>query len=122
MTPPISSNNSDRFQRDHVVVNVLVLEEQTDLTLADLCRACATQDDVIMALVDEGVLAPVGQTPDYWRFTGIHLHRASVAVRLQRDLGINLAGAALALHLMDEMETLRAQLHQFDPLHRVQTQ
>lgn len=116
MTPPISPQNSDRFQRDHGVVSVLILEEQTDLTLADLCRACATQDDVIMALVDEGVLTPMGHTPDYWRFTGLHLHRASVAVRLQRDLGINLAGAALALHLMDEMETLRAQLRQFDPL------
>ena len=128
MTPPISPNHSDRFQHDQgvadVVVNVvvqvvssvLVLEEQTDLTLADLCHACATQGDVIMALVDEGVLTPMGQTPDYWRFTGLHLHRASVAVRLQRDLGINLAGAALALHLMDEMDTLRAQLRQLNPL------
>ena len=38
------------------------------------------------------------------------MHRAKVALRLQHDLGINLAGAALALHLMDEMEALRAQL------------
>lgn len=65
---------------------------------------------MIVALVDEGVLTPSGPTPAHWRFTGVHLHRAGVAVRLQRDLGINLAGAALALHLLDEMETLRAQL------------
>jgi chaperone modulatory protein CbpM len=31
-------------------------------------------------------------------------------VRLQRDLGVNPAGAALALQLMDELEQLRAQL------------
>lgn len=128
MTPPISPDHSDRFQHDQggadvgaavvvqVVSSVLVLEEQTDLTLADLCRSCATADDVIMALVDEGVLTPMGQTPDDWRFTGLHVHRASVAVRLQRDLGINLAGAALALHLMDEMDALRAQLRQLNPL------
>ena len=30
--------------------------------------------------------------------------------RLQRDLGVNLAGAALALELMDELDGLRAQL------------
>ena len=101
-----SSSNSARFER----VTSFVLEDEAGLTLADLCRACTTQDDVIMALVDEGVLTPVGQTPEYWRFTGVHMHRARVAVRLQRDLGINLAGAALALHLLDEMETLRAQL------------
>ena len=124
MTPPISPNHSDQFQHDQgdadvvvqVISSVLVLEEQIDLTLADLCRACATPGDAIMALVDEGVLTPMGQTPDYWRFTGLHMHRASVAVRLQRDLGINLAGAALALHLMDELDALRAQLRQLNPL------
>jgi chaperone modulatory protein CbpM len=106
MTPHTTPSNSGNFER----VGGLVLEEQTGLTLFDLCQACTTQGDVIIALVDEGVLTPVGHTPEYWRFTGVHMHRARVAVRLQRDLGINLAGAALALHLMDEMETLRAQL------------
>lgn len=112
MTPHTIQAIPAGFER----ISVVVMEEQTDLTLTDLCRACATQGDVIMALVDEGVLTPLGQTPGNWRFTGVHMHRASVAVRLQRDLGINLAGAALALHLMDEMETLRAQLRQSDPL------
>lgn len=110
MTPDTSSSTSSSNSARFEPVSSFVLEDETGLTLADLCRACTTQGDVIMALVDEGVLTPVGQTPEYWRFTGVHMHRARVAVRLQRDLGINLAGAALALHLMDEMETLRAQL------------
>lgn len=114
MTPHTTAATSATLERLERLERVsgLVLEEQTGLTLADLCRACAAQGDVIIALVDEGVLTPIGQTPEYWRFTGVHMHRARVAVRLQRDLGINLAGAALALHLMDEMETLRAQLRQ----------
>lgn len=87
-----------------------VLEEQTGLTLDDLCRACTAQAELIIELVDEGILAPSGPAPDAWRFTGLHLHRAKVAVRLQRDLGVNLAGAALALQLLDEMESLQAQL------------
>jgi chaperone modulatory protein CbpM len=33
-----------------------------------------------------------------------------VASRLQRDLGVNLAGAALALELLQEIEALRARL------------
>ena len=105
MTPNTSTHSATPVR-----VSGLVLEEQTGLTLADLCRACAAQGDVIVALVDEGVLTPAGQTPAYWRFTGVHMHRAKVALRLQHDLGINLAGAALALHLMDEMDALRAQL------------
>ena len=87
-----------------------ILEDQTQLTLADVCRACAAQADRIVELVNEGVLAPAGGTPDYWVFTGIHLHRARVAMRLQKDLGVNLAGAALALELLDELDNLRARL------------
>lgn len=88
-----------------------ILEDQTELTLDDVCRACAAQADLIIQLVDEGVLAPSGTAPELWRFTGLHMHRAQVALRLQRDLGVNLAGAALALELLDEMQSLRTQLH-----------
>lgn len=91
------------------VVTGFVLEDLTELTLVDLCRACAAEADLIIELVDEGVLLPVGEAPEYWRFTGLHMHRAKVAVRLQRELGVNLAGAALALQLMDEMQVLRQQ-------------
>ena len=95
-----------------------ILEDQIGLTLEDLCRACAAQSDMIVELVDEGVLTPdlvplageVQATPADWRFTGVHMHRVRVAVRLQRDLGVNLAGAALALELLEEMDALKAQL------------
>ena len=88
----------------------IILEEQTELTLADICRACAVHAEYIIELVEEGLLAPVGNEPVRWRFTGIHMHRATVALRLQRDLGINLAGVALALQLLDEVEELRVRI------------
>jgi chaperone modulatory protein CbpM len=93
-----------------------ILEDQEELTLDDLCRACAAQSELIVDLVHEGVLAPLGAAPEVWRFTGVHLHRATVAVRLQRDLGVNPAGAALALELMDELDSLRAQLSRLESL------
>lgn len=89
---------------------VFILEEQTGLTLAELCRACMAQTGFIAELVEEGVLTPAGQAPDQWRFTGVQVRHASVAVHLQRDLGVNVAGAALALQLLDELEALRARL------------
>ncbi|MEO5659240.1 MAG: chaperone modulator CbpM [Polaromonas sp.] len=91
-------------------VTGFILEEQTELSLSDLCRACAAEADRIVELVNEGVLAPAGDTPDYWRFTGIQLHRARVALRLESDLGVNLAGAALVLELLDELHSLRERL------------
>ncbi len=86
------------------------------LTLDGLCRACAVQTEFVMALLEEGAAQPAeGQRPDTWRFSEVQVHRVTVAWRLQRDLGVNPAGAALALQLLDEMETLRAQLANRDP-------
>ena len=85
------------------------------LTLDGLCRACAVQTEFVMAMLEEGVAQPAeGQQPDNWRFSEVQVKRVTVAWRLQRDLGVNPAGAALALQLLDEMETLRAQLANLD--------
>lgn len=92
----------------------IILEDQTGLTLADLCRTCAVHAEYIIELVEEGVLLPVGRKRVSWRFTGDHLHKVTVAMRLQRNLGINLAGVALALQLLDEIEALRARLREID--------
>jgi chaperone modulatory protein CbpM len=91
----------------------IILEEQTQLTLAELSRGCAVHAECIIELVEEGVLIPVGREPRHWRFSGVQLRRANVALRLQRDLGINLAGVALALELLDEVNALRARVNAF---------
>jgi chaperone modulatory protein CbpM len=86
------------------------------LTLDGLCRACAVQAEFVMAMLEEGVAQPAqGQAVETWRFSEVQVHRVTVAWRLQRDLGVNPAGAALALQLLDEMETLRAQLASLNP-------
>jgi chaperone modulatory protein CbpM len=99
---------------DHSIqvrVTGFILEDQTELTLGDICRACGAETPLIVEMVDEGVLAPSGEAPAQWRFTGVHIQRARTALSLQRDLGVNLAGAALAIQLIEELESLRAQLH-----------
>jgi chaperone modulatory protein CbpM len=97
-----------------LVQAALILEDQTELSLDDLCRACAAQAGRIVELVDEGLLAPAGTAPGEWRFTGVHLHRARVALRLESDLGVNLAGAALALELLDELGALRERVQRLE--------
>ena len=87
-----------------------LLDERAELSLNDLCRACSGSTEWVIELVQEGVLEPVGRDRAHWRFSGTSLLRARAAIRLQRDLDINLAGVALALDLMDEIETLRGRL------------
>jgi chaperone modulatory protein CbpM len=91
----------------------IILEEQTQITLNDLCAACCVQTEMIIELVEEGVLIPSGGEPPQWYFSGMHIRRAKTALNLQRDLGVNIAGVALALQLLDEIKTLRAQLNKY---------
>ncbi|MBS1230823.1 MAG: transcriptional regulator, MerR family [Proteobacteria bacterium] len=88
----------------------IILEELSELTLAEVSHACAVPVDCIVELVAEGLLDPRGGVPHRWRFSGTHLRRATVALRLRRELSVNLAGAALALQLQGEVDALRTRL------------
>jgi len=92
----------------------ILLDEGIDLSLNDLSRACSSSIEWVIELVEEGVLEPIGHEQADWRFPGTSLQKARVALRLQQDLGINLAGVALALDMLDEIDTLRARLCWFE--------
>jgi chaperone modulatory protein CbpM len=91
-----------------------VLEEDISLTLGELSRACQLPVERVFELVEEGVIEPLGRDPAHWRFLGVSVRRVRCAQRLQRDLRVNVAGAALALDLLDELERLRARLRRFE--------
>jgi chaperone modulatory protein CbpM len=87
-----------------------IFEESAVITLADLSRMCSVDERRLREFVDEGVLSVVVADGSEWRFSGAALRRARVALRLERDLEINLAGVALALELMDQLDQLRREL------------
>jgi chaperone modulatory protein CbpM len=84
--------------------------EDDSLTLEQLCRACGVHAEWVISLVEESIIEPQGNEIHVWRFSGASLVRVRSALRLQHDLGLNLAGIALALDLMEELEYLRAEL------------
>ena len=92
------------------ILTGLLLDEEYSLTLVELSRACRVHAEWIVELVDEGVLEPTGRDTAHWCFSGHSLHRARTVRRLQQDLGINIAGAALVLDLINEIKGLRARL------------
>lgn len=87
-----------------------IFEESAVLTLRDLSRMCAVDERHIVEFVEEGVLNVMEITKTEWHFSGSALRRARVALRLKHDLELNLAGVALALELMDELQHLRREL------------
>ncbi|MGA7802204.1 MAG: chaperone modulator CbpM [Gammaproteobacteria bacterium] len=93
-----------------LVLSGVLLDEQSSIGLAELCRSAGLHAEQIIAMVEEGLLEPVGKDPHSWRFTGMAVRRVHIAVHLQRDLQVNLSGAALALELLDEIRELRRRL------------
>jgi chaperone modulatory protein CbpM len=86
-----------------------IFDESMMLSIKDLSRMCAVDERHIVEFVEEGVLTVVEVSRE-WHFTGDALRRARLAVRLERDLELNLAGVALALDLIEELERLRRQV------------
>lgn len=103
-------STTDRTATAGAPLQALLVDEQVRFSVDELSRTCRCEVELIVTLVDEGVLEPEGGSPDDWRFGGGALQRARTAVRLARDLELNPPGVALALDLLDEIVQLRAAL------------
>ena len=89
-----------------------LVEEETVISLEELCRNCTVKTEEIIIMVEEGIIDPRGERPERavaakWQFHISSVKRVRTVVHLQRDLGVNLPGAALALELLDRIEALK---------------
>jgi chaperone modulatory protein CbpM len=91
------------------VIAGVIFDDTAIFSITDLSRMCAVDRTHIERFIEEGVLNAV-EVRSEWHFTGATLRRARIALRLERDLELNLAGVALALDLMEELEQLRREL------------
>ena len=91
-------------------IKASVVEEEVHMSIVEISQATRAPEDLIMSWVSEGVLSPVGSSPEDWRFSGESLKRAKTAAHLSHDLELNTPGVALALDLLDEISRLRNQL------------
>jgi chaperone modulatory protein CbpM len=61
-------------------------------------------------MVEQGILEPTRKRGYHWCLSADSIRRARIVLRLQQDLDINLAGAALALQLLERIDQLNARL------------
>ena len=85
------------------------------ISVSELCQYCDINIDSVVAFVEHGILEPrrreLGgkddrQAPTEWEFESTVISVAKSAVRMQRDLGVNWEGVALALELIGQRERL----------------
>ncbi|MDH3349876.1 MAG: chaperone modulator CbpM [Desulfobulbaceae bacterium] len=91
----------------HIILTGTIIDEESFCSAHEVCNICNTTMDKLRAIINEGVVEPRGTSPNSWRFNSSDISKIYTTVRLQRDLQINLAGCALALELLEEIEKLR---------------
>ncbi len=84
-----------------------LLEDGTSYALVEFAGASGVRVEIIVEMVEHGILHPRGAGPAEWRFPATHLPTVRRALRLRRDLELNWPGVGLAVELLDELETLR---------------
>ena len=93
---------------DRRLLTGIVLDETLSLTLHEVCDVCGIEEALVIEMVDEGVAEPLDPATTPWQFSGVAVARLRTAFRLQRDLRINPAGAALVLDLLEEIRRLES--------------
>ena len=93
------------------ITEISIVEDEVHMTTIELCHTINIDQEDLVAWVQEGILNPIGDSPDDWRFSGDTLSRAKKALRLSRDLEINTPGVAMVMDLLDEISELRKQLN-----------
>ena len=87
-----------------------IFDETTEITIVELCDVCSVDRKMIDEMIDEGILEPIDSGRERRRLPYSSVRRTRTVIHLQRDLGVNLAGAALALELLERIDNLRTQL------------
>lgn len=84
-----------------------IVDDTTPYVLHEVCTMFSIHADLVINMVDAGILVPIGAQPSHWRFSAYACIRLQKAQRMRRDLGVNLAGVAVALDLLDDLEAMR---------------
>jgi chaperone modulatory protein CbpM len=91
-----------------------MLDETVWLECSDFCATLQIERRWVVELVDSGLLEPRGADPEVWSFPASAIVRVRAVERLVNDLGVNLAGAAVILDLLEERRRLLGRLRQLE--------
>jgi len=75
----------------------------------ELCQATDLSSQVLIEIIEQGIVDPPGDTPENWLFDTRMILVTKRALRLHQDLDIDWSGIALAIKLLDELEQLRGE-------------
>jgi chaperone modulatory protein CbpM len=78
-----------------------------EITTQELCQRVDLNPETLVGIVEHGIVEPEGEQPEQWTFSVDYVCTIRRATRLHRDLGIDRAGVAVVLDLLEQRERLR---------------
>jgi len=96
------------MQDEDILIGSLM--EDTWLTLEQVAVACTVEPAWLLCHIEEGLFPHAESVAGVWRFSGPALQRARRMRQLERDFEAVPELAALVADLLEEIDTLRAQL------------
>jgi chaperone modulatory protein CbpM len=83
-----------------------VVDEDKPLSLTELCTSCSLSAETVDIFIEHGIVETLSASGG-GQFSRNSVLRVQTVLRLQRDLNVNIEGAALVLDLLDEIRLLR---------------
>ena len=94
-----------------VVITGIVLDDNTTITFTEIRDRYNIRDEMLREMIEHGLVEPLSTAAsDNSIFHLSALHRIESALHLHNDLGVNVAGAVLALDLLQQLDELQAEL------------
>lgn len=90
------------------------LDEQHELSLAELAQFSGLPEPDLQALVDCGAIAPVDPDAATYAFSAHWVVVARTATRLRNDFELDTQGLAVALTLLERVRELESRLRELD--------
>lgn len=92
------------------ILTGIIVDETTVYSIQEVSYSCDVSVEIIEEMIAHGLIEPKKSAHDC-QFDSYAVRRLKIALRLQKDLGVNLPGAAVALDLLNELQELRNKIN-----------
>lgn len=85
-------------------VTAIVIEDDNLLSIEAVCRSLSAEEPFIIELITHDIIQP-RRMNEAWYFDSFTFRRTKLAVSFYHDLGINIEGIAMAIDLIERLES-----------------
>lgn len=95
---------------EKTVIHAKWLSEQVSISSVEICQKCRISEELLLEMLEHGLLDSEAFDLKSVTFDYQTLEKIELVKRLMQDLGINLAGVALVLDLLEALDKAHDEL------------